>query len=141
MPSSRLQTFLRQRWLSPATALATLLAISILIEHRGPVEDHRKPKDIRRIQRRVRRQRAKVVVMGNSLVGQGVDAKLLHDLLGVPVYRLWRNSMRSAWWYLALKNVVAPVGADVVVICFRNTVLTDPARGVDGKHKLGIGQL
>lgn len=142
MRGSRLKRFLKQRWLSPASALLTVAALSLATEHRGPVEDHRKPQDIRRIRRAIAQERkARVVVMGNSLVGHGVHPGLLERHLEAPVYKLWRNSMRSAWWYLALKNVVAQSGAEVVVICFRNTVLTDPTRGVHGEHKEGIGQL
>ncbi len=142
MLSSKLKRLLRQRWVSPAVAALTLLVASAATEPSGPVEKHRKPEDIERIRGNLRRGRCRVVVVGNSLVGQGVHHSLLEEELGVPVYRLWRNSMRSAWWYLALKNVIVPAGAtDLVVICFRNTVLTDPQRAVEGEYKEGVGQL
>ena len=134
---------MRRRWLSPVAALAVVVALTLLAPATGPVQDHRKPRDIARIRKSIARTRAKIVVVGNSIVGHGVCDRTLTELIDVPVYRLWRNSMRSAWWYLALKNVIAQIepGPEIVVICFRDTVLTDPTRAVTGKHKAGIGQL
>lgn len=134
---------MKRRWLSPVAALAVVVALTLLAPATGPIADHRKPKDIARIRRSIARTRAKIVVIGNSIVGHGVCDRTLTELMDVPVYRLWRNSMRSAWWYLVIKNVIAQVepGPRIVVICFRDTVLTDPTRAVTGKHKAGIGQL
>jgi hypothetical protein len=76
-----------------------------------------------------------LVVLGNSVVGNGVDPAALESALGVRVGTAWREGAGSAWWYLVLKNriLVDPPGSPkIVVLVFTDHLLSAPRYRVDG---------
>ena len=76
-----------------------------------------------------------LVVLGNSVVGNGVDPTALAATLGVRVGTAWRDGAGSAWWYLVLKNriLVDPASSPkTVVLVFTDHLLSAPRYRVDG---------
>ncbi len=73
-----------------------------------------------------------IVVLGNSVVGNGVDPAALADSLGVRVGTAWRDGAGSAWWYLVLKNRLLVDPPSTVVLVFTDHLLSAPRYRVDG---------
>jgi hypothetical protein len=78
-----------------------------------------------------------ILLLGNSILGEGVDEGKISRLLGTRVMKAWSGGSSSAWWYLVLKNVVSQTAHKpaLVGIFFRDNFLTLPRYRVDGKHK------
>jgi hypothetical protein len=77
-----------------------------------------------------------LVLLGNSMLGEGVDEVLFSSLTGKNAYKLGINGAASAVWYLVIKNVIAPLDdpPEAVVLFFRDSFLTQPGFRVDGKY-------
>lgn len=76
------------------------------------------------------------VLVGNSMVGEGIDEQLFASLVPGGAYKLGINGAASAVWYLFLKNVICALENPprTVVLFFRDTFLTYPDYRVDGKY-------
>ena len=77
-------------------------------------------------------QRPEVVILGDSMVQENVDAEALSSQLGRSVYKIGYPASTSAAWYLIFKNEVAasPVKPRTLVILFRDTMLTQPSHRI-----------
>lgn len=97
----------------------------------------RDPGPRREFRRTMARTKPEVVLLGNSMLGSGVDPKVLRKLLKARVAKLDEGGSETAFWYLALKNVVLerPEKPRLVVIFFRDYYLTDPTYRVGGKYR------
>ena len=84
-----------------------------------------------------------VVLLGNSILHRGVDDEHLSSILGRPGMSMYQFGAASAWWFLALKNVVAAAEHKprVVVILFRDQYLTQPTFRTQGNFKDQIDML
>jgi hypothetical protein len=80
--------------------------------------------------------KADVVLVGDSILVRGVDSNLLEQLLRVRTISLGIEGIESAGWYLMTKNfvVTAPHKPRLLVITFRDTILTAPGFRVNGKY-------
>ncbi|MFH1614988.1 MAG: hypothetical protein ABIG61_07880 [Planctomycetota bacterium] len=87
--------------------------------------------------------RPKAVLLGNSIPDDAVDERVVSNLTGIKTIKFIRHGSASAWWYLAIKNVVLKSSArpDIVVIFFRDHFLTDPTFRVDGRYKYLIDEI
>ncbi len=76
--------------------------------------------------------RPEIVVLGDSMVQENVDAEALSSQLGHGVYKIGYPASTSAVWYLILKNEIAasPVKPRALVILFRDTMLTQPSHRI-----------
>jgi hypothetical protein len=85
----------------------------------------------------------RVVLLGDSMVEENVDLAALSDALGTDVYRISYPGSSSALWYLSLKNNIinAATPPQVVVIHFRDSVLTTPQYRVGGKFNAALDVL
>lgn len=85
---------------------------------------------------------AEVVVLGNSMVGYGFDDLLFSRLSNHSTISIWRKGTASAWYYMALKNLILSNSKPRnVVIIFRDNVLTRPDLRVWGQFKNDIDAL
>lgn len=77
-------------------------------------------------------QRPEVVILGDSMVQENVDAEMLSSQLGRSVYKIGYPASTSAAWYLILKNeiVASPAKPRTLVILFRDTMLTQPSHRI-----------
>lgn len=77
-----------------------------------------------------------LVLLGNSMLGVNVDTVALANSLGKSVYPIVYNGSGSAMWYLSIKNniLASPHKPQVVVILFRDTMLTVPDFQVNGNY-------
>jgi hypothetical protein len=86
-------------------------------------------------QQKIEEQQPQIIVIGNSIVQSGVDAKLLTSLTGEKSMTLEFAGAFTPVWYLLIKNSVLPAQHHpaVIVIVFRDTHLTQPDLGVHGQ--------
>ncbi len=82
-------------------------------------------------------RKPETVLLGNSMLGEGIDEQLFDELFPGSVYKLGINGAASAVWYLVLKNVVCAVEPPprTVLLFFRDSFLTQPGFRVDGKYR------
>ena len=99
-----------------------------------PSKDERREKYRDALLRRVSGRDA--VLVGNSVLQKGVDVGRLRELTGRDITRIWHGGSASAWWYLAVKNIIlqAENRPDIAVICFRDTFLTQPDYRIHGDY-------
>ncbi|MBI5935099.1 MAG: hypothetical protein HY867_15470 [Chloroflexi bacterium] len=122
-----------------AVALAALIAYlprrygTPWPEQPGPKFDNA----IRSAHTRVIQERGvKVVLLGDSVLEQGVDEFALSAELNVPAHAIAVPGSTSAFWYLILKNVIlqAEPHPATVALLFRDTILTLPNYHVKGGY-------
>lgn len=79
---------------------------------------------------------AEMVLLGDSVLEQGVDMAVLDEALGKPAYGIAVPGSTSAFWYLILKNIIlkADPPPAYLVILFRDTILTLPDFHVNGGY-------
>lgn len=84
-----------------------------------------------------------IVLLGDSMVEENVDAEALSRALGRGVYPVSYPGASSALWYLSVKNNIAASEPppQALVILFRDSVLTTPAYRVGGKFDAAIDTL
>jgi len=103
----------------------------------GPRFDNRISQNYRRD---IESQKTDVLLLGDSMLGKGVDAETLQDQLGRSVYKIDIPGGSSAMWYLIMKSNLYPAGhtPETLVIFFRGTMLTTPDFRVEGSSNLGL---
>jgi len=86
--------------------------------------------------RRIEEEKPQFVMVGDSVLHDGVDEKLLTQRLGVPALNFGEPGTGSAVWYLIIKNNIedAPTPPKYIVIFFRDTVLTTPSFRTTGRY-------
>ena len=79
---------------------------------------------------------ASLVLLGDSLLDLGVNADELAGTLGRPVTNIAVHGSASSTWYLITRHnvVTADPPPDVLVIVFRDSILTAPGYRVQGKY-------
>ena len=84
----------------------------------------------------ISRHQAELVLIGDSVLLQGVDPKKLSEGLERKVYSLSEPGSGSAIWYLMLKNLIldASPRPRYVAILFRDTMLTAPTYRTTGRY-------
>lgn len=86
--------------------------------------------------RTIQERGVKLVLLGDSVLEQGVDEAALSVELQIPAHSIAVPGSTSAFWYLILKNVIlqAEPRPDTVVLLFRDTILTLPNFHVRGGY-------
>lgn len=105
--------------------------------------DPQAAQDVARRRTTLAQEHPRVVLLGNSMLGHGVNVIHFSLRTGLPTVKLWDGGVASAWRYLMLKNLIAPTRQkpEVVVVFFKSTYLTEPNYRVDGKYKQRIDAL
>ncbi len=128
-------------WPAAAHAAAvTAIVIGSSLLHGGVIAERK----IHRIESQMADGPYDVVVIGNSMVGEGVDPDLLARALDRPVTAVSHGGAATAWYFLALKNFILAADAtapDAVVLCFRDSVLTDPTYRTLGPYAPAVAAL
>jgi hypothetical protein len=109
--------------------LGTVAVINLLLViHLSSGNPQASHKYLKRYQRWMNDSGADVVLIGNSMLGKGVNHRVLSHRFGRPFLMFAKGGTASAAWYLEIKNVVlpAPRRPELVVIFFRDTFLTRP---------------
>lgn len=77
-----------------------------------------------------------IVLIGDSVLYEGVDPDQLSNELGVKSYSMARVGAGTASWYLTIKNIIlaSQYRPKYVVIFFRNTMLTVPQYRTTGRY-------
>ncbi|WP_136810731.1 hypothetical protein [Desulfosediminicola flagellatus] len=80
------------------------------------------------------------VLIGNSMLGEGIDPNIIAKKTGMKVMKIARGGSASAWWFLTFKNVVveAEKVPRTVVFFFRDSFLTLPKYRTGGKYLQSI---
>jgi hypothetical protein len=85
---------------------------------------------------------AEVIVVGNSMAGYGFDEILFSQVSGQSTTNVWRKGSASAWFYLAIKNLILTEHKpQKLVIIFRYNILTHPNLRTWGRFKHDIDAL
>jgi len=89
---------------------------------------------------KINRERPEVILLGNSMLGEGVGDRQLSAAMQQKTVKIWSGGAASAWWYLVMKNIFpqSEHRPRYVGIFFRDSVLTAPKFRVTGKYKLVI---
>ena len=84
-----------------------------------------------------------IVLLGDSTLQTGVDPALLSERTGLKTSRFDVQGSASAYWYLALKNNIANAKhpPQILVIVFRDTILTAPGYRVHGGYFVQLDEL
>jgi hypothetical protein len=84
-----------------------------------------------------------LVLVGDSVLELGVNQDQLAELTGKKVYKIGLFGAASAEWYLIIKNNIlqAEHKPRVVIIFFRDSILTAPAYRVTGKYFQRVDEL
>jgi hypothetical protein len=80
-----------------------------------------------------------IVLIGNSMIGEGIDVGTLSTLTQSKVYEIRDNGQLTAWQYMVVKNVVGSakhVPKLVVVVERINSYTVPHARAMDGKKAI-----
>ncbi|GAB4418314.1 MAG: hypothetical protein Kow002_05180 [Anaerolineales bacterium] len=85
-------------------------------------------------------QKPDLLLLGDSMLGKGVDAETMEGHLGDSVYKIDIPGGSSAIWYLIMKSNIYPAKhrPQRLVIFFRGTMLTTPDFRVHGSSNLGL---
>ena len=86
--------------------------------------------------------KAKVVLLGDSVLRDSVDGELFSSLVGMQAHKISQGGSASAFWYLALKNsiIYAEPKPEYLVVFFRDTILTSPGLRVTGNYATVIDE-
>ena len=117
--------------------LIVIVAVNVIIgPPRSSVIEHTPEVDLR-WQRMIDQLEPQVVLLGNSMLGEGIDNRKFSELIGRRSLKIYTGGSASAMWYLWLKNQIAPAvhKPDCVVIFFRDQFLTIPEYRVRGAYK------
>lgn len=84
----------------------------------------------------IERDRPGMVLLGDSVLEEGVDAALLSADLGLGAYKVVIPGSGTAAWYLFMKNVLfeADHRPNQLIVLFRITMLTIPQYRTGGKY-------
>lgn len=85
-------------------------------------------------------KKPELVLLGNSMLGEGIDGELFDSLVPEPSQKVSIGGAASAIWYLIFKNVLCEVDSPPrrVVVFFRDEFLTRPAFRVDGTYRAKV---
>lgn len=77
-----------------------------------------------------------LVFMGDSILYDGVDLEQFNQFTGIQAYEVVFAGSASALWYLILKNglLASDYKPPVLVILFRDTMITTPDYRVNGRY-------
>ena len=128
--------------LETGLALAVLVAANwVAVPNRIEVRPAPRPRPPHL--QRIEAERPDVVLIGNSILREGVDTEALSLRTGRRCLAVVRSGAASAWWYLALKNQVAAAAhpPELVVVVFRDHFLTEPEFRVAGKYRRALDAL
>lgn len=93
-------------------------------------------REIEDLRQELIRSKAEIILLGNSMVGEGVHQGELTRQLNRKALTVWVGGGSSAWWYLVIKNIIAPSPAkpEHLLIFFRDNFLTLPHYRTKGKY-------
>lgn len=85
---------------------------------------------------KINRAKPDLILIGDSILEEGVDSTLLSNELGISSYKAAIPGSGTASWYLFMKNIVfeAKHRPEYVIILFRVTMLTVPQYRTTGKY-------
>ena len=115
-------------------ALAVLGLATAVVHRSGQTDPARRAGNDQSVRRQLEQLRPEVLLIGNSMLEEGVEPEVLGNLMGRRVVKLAIHGSASALWFLLLKNVVALADPrpPVVVIFFRDHYLTEPSYRATG---------
>lgn len=92
---------------------------------------------------KINKNRPELLLVGDSMLGESVDADRLSRLLGKRCLKVWVGGSSSAWWYLVIKNIVSQTTPKpkFIGVFFRDNDLTLPQYRTTGNHKEWIFNL
>ena len=120
--------------LTIGTAIALNIIVALVIDSHMDRSSH---KVLKKHKRQLAVSKAEIALIGNSMLKEGVDERLLTRLLGKRCVKFAKGGSASAAWYLTLKNVVvqAKRKPKTAVFFFRDVTLTRPTFRTTGIYR------
>jgi hypothetical protein len=88
----------------------------------------------------INQKQPKIVLLGDSMLGEGIDNELFSRLVNQPSYKIAWGGSASAFWYLIIKNEIcaATYKPQYILLFYRDTNLTDPTFRIDGEYRKAL---
>ena len=89
------------------------------------------------LKKNIESKKPEIILLGNSMLGRGVHEGYLNYLTKKNTIIITNGGSATAWWYLALKNVITKTNSKpkLLVIFFRDNFLSIPDFRVNGEYK------
>ena len=130
-------------WIAAATAFVLLCGLDfVLPQPESALAARRAAAEADALRKRVAELRPELVLLGDSMVGEGVDDAALGRRTGVSALNVQIGGAASAWCYLALKNLILPASPPrLVAVFYRDHFLTEPRFRTDGPYRAPLAAL
>jgi len=131
-------------WIATLSALLLLWGLDlVLAEPRIAGAASRAVAEVGELRTLVAERRPQLVLLGDSMVGEGVDAAALGRRIGLRALNVQKGGAASAWCYLALENLILPAQPPPqrVAVFYRDHFLTEPRFRVDGPYRQHLAAL
>ncbi len=136
------------RWLIGVACLLVVVLESVAVLGPSAVQSAPQGGRLPIFRKEVGARQPEIVFIGNSILLDSTDENVFTELTGRKALIVGFSGSASAWWYLALKNVLLDPetrrlsGGEsrprLVVVFFRDYGLTDPGFRVTGEYQGGI---
>ena len=85
---------------------------------------------------KIKAKNPEIIMVGNSMLESRVDDDYFSELTNLNSVKVSSGGAASAFWYLALKNIIIPsvTRQTTVAVFFRDHYLTDPDFRVNGNY-------
>jgi hypothetical protein len=89
------------------------------------------------LQRTIEQTKPDVILLGNSMLGEGIDPTQFEKLSGQKTISFHQGGSESAYWYLFIKNIILPakLHPKFLLLFFRDNFLTEPDFRVGGSYE------
>ncbi|MBI1730904.1 hypothetical protein HY229_05720 [Candidatus Acetothermia bacterium] len=126
------------------TVLIGVLTIScVSLAFASPKIRETNPRYIHDLQHTIELKKPDVILLGNSMLGEGIDPGEFEKLTGQRTLSFHQGGSESAYWYLFLKNIIltAKHRPKFLLLFFRDHFLTEPAFRVNGSYEDTISSI
>ncbi|MFC2099907.1 hypothetical protein ACFLSF_03655 [Candidatus Bipolaricaulota bacterium] len=118
--------------------LIVILVVTIATTGAAAIMRYRLPAgSIASKQQQIASERPEIILLGNSLLDEGIDVLAFAELVGHSTLKWTSGGSASAYWYVALKNGIAPCEhrPQWAIVFFSDTLLTQPGFRVTGNYR------
>lgn len=116
---------------------ATIGIVTRFVHLPAPPISERAVRDAQLRRETLELERPQVVLLGNSMLGHGVNVIHFAMRTGLPIVKMWDGGVMSAWNYMTLKNLIIPSPGkpELVIVFFTDHYITEPTFRVDGVYR------
>lgn len=130
-------------WPRMAHGLIAVAVVALTAFAFGEARQRQSTQYVHDLQTQFEQAKPAVVLLGDSMLGEGVDQELFSELAGASTAKIAQGGSATAYWYLMLKNVIAATRykPPLLVVFFRDHFLTEPSFRVHDPYQQTINAL